>query len=166
MRKKRGKKRRRKHNLNSKKMEAMRASVDKWLAASFDPGPTGGTQACRLGDDVWVLAGGVHSRKPVAALLFQLSKLPSPAALKASIRVVRDFVLDMERECVSIADLVAKGATFADKKWFDALQKAQLRSDNVALPPFASLRNICFGVASSRLNWLPPAGAKALCRPT
>ena len=64
----------------AKKMEAANASVDNWLAASFDTGPTGGTQACRLGDDVWVLAGGVHSRKPVAALLFQLSKLPSPAA--------------------------------------------------------------------------------------
>ena len=122
-------------------MEATNASVDNWLAASFDPGPTGGTQACRVGDYVWVTAGGVDSSRPVAALLVLLHRLPSPAALEESIRVVRDFVLEMERECVSVADLVAEGATFADKKWLDKLKQAQSLADNVAprlSPPFGS----------------------------
>jgi hypothetical protein len=122
-------------------MEAMKASVKKWLAASFDPGPTGATQACILGDDVWVVAAGVRSSKSVAALIVRLNKLKSPAALEDSIRVVRDFVLEMERECVSVADLVAEGATFCDKKWLDKLKTAQSHADKVAprlSPPFGS----------------------------
>ena len=122
-------------------MEAMKASAKKWLAASFDPSSTGATEACILGDDLWVVAAGVRSNRPVAALIVRLHRLPSPAAVEDSIRVVRDFVLEMERECVSVADLVAEGATFADKKWLDKLKKAQSLADNVAprlSPPFGS----------------------------
>ena len=130
----------------------MIAYIDAILAEAFDGTATGSTRASRVDDLLFVvLSGGVEWSRPVAALILRLKNLTSPTLEDCS-RAVLEFLTEMEREGVSVSELVAGGKPLCGASVLEELTRSRARADEVAPPPFASVRIICFGLASSRLT--------------
>ena len=140
-------------------MEAMNkdmdAKIDVMLAAAFDGTATGSTRAVRVHHLIFaVLSGGITWCRTVAALVLRLKKLPS-LTLDDCAREVRKFVADMEREGVSVSELVAGGKTVCSAEFLEVLATTRTFADNVAprlSPAFGSS-----ATAQRAAVWLAPS---------
>ena len=140
-----------KHKTTELAMQALNLVLDSTLAKSFDDDSTGATRATMVGNLVFVCVGGVSRKRQKAELLARLIDLGPSPSLAACSRVVLAFLTEMEKDCIAVSDRFTAGE-LAGASWYDDLAKARSLADKVAPPPFARVRIICFGLASSRLT--------------